>query len=374
MEDGDGSRPDLAYRFPLPEVGDADIPDRGIRRPRVFRRPPARPDASTPRTASQPMQPCGPPQRAQPAGLRRSIRMVRVRSGTDRTSRERLAREAAMVRGSETLHGMFDGSGRALARNGAMRDALGAASGHFLDMFEEEDERRRAAAALRGGSAYRGLGRLRVRAGGPWYRIVGNWRTDPVSGEPALFVEAVPVNELREEAAHYRHLAETDALTGLLSRRAVLERLQELCGDRRARPLSVILADLDHFKRVNDRFGHAAGDRVLTAFARILREALRGDDLCGRLGGEEFLLVLPRTGPEAAAGVARRICGWLRTHLAAAADIPGDPLTASFGVSAFAAGDGDPRAALERADRALYRAKAAGRGRVEVEAAGPTRR
>lgn len=160
-------------------------------------------------------------------------------------------------------------------------------------------------------------------------------------------------------------LVVTDALTGALNRHGLMPLLErELArAERHDRPLSVALFDLDFFKRVNDQHGHAMGDQVLAGFVARVHGLLRGGDLFGRWGGEEFLLVLPETGGESAAQVAERI----RADVARAPLTPGAPaVTVSSGVaSAHDAGERtrDLLALLDRADRRLYLAKQ-GRNRV----------
>jgi diguanylate cyclase (GGDEF)-like protein len=126
--------------------------------------------------------------------------------------------------------------------------------------------------------------------------------------------------------------------------------------------------DLDHFKLVNDTYGHAAGDHVLRAVATMCESELRGVDLLGRVGGEEFAVLLPETPLAGAVTIAER----LREQFAAAPVVfAGNdiPVTASFGVTVWSEADGDIAPAMKRADGALYRAKAAGRNRVvSVEA------
>jgi diguanylate cyclase (GGDEF)-like protein len=162
----------------------------------------------------------------------------------------------------------------------------------------------------------------------------------------------------------------TDELTGLVNRRRFLDALRSEIGrgQRLGGRLSVVLADLDDFKLVNDRFGHHAGDEVLLAFADLLRAHGRDVDVAARLGGEEFAILLPETGIEGASAGAER----LRSSLAELALPIGDNgqgvhVTASFGVAELSNGqslDG----LLRAADSALYRAKGAGKNRVEVAA------
>ena len=154
-----------------------------------------------------------------------------------------------------------------------------------------------------------------------------------------------------------------DGLTGLANRRACSDALQAEVAraERLGTPLSVVLADLDGFKDVNDAHGHAVGDEVLRTFAGVLRETLRGSDVAGRWGGEEFLLLLPGADEEGAAQLAERVRLGLSTRRIASA--PGLRVTASFGVAAHAP-DSSAEQLVGAADGALYRAKDAGKDRV----------
>ena len=159
-------------------------------------------------------------------------------------------------------------------------------------------------------------------------------------------------------------LASNDPLTGLQNRRRTTERLEsEIARARRyGTPLSVALCDVDHFKHVNDRFGHNMGDEVLVEVAKGLMASLREVDLVGRWGGEEFLVVLPDTEPHGALVAGER----LRLGVEAIAPFAEGPerVTCSVGVSAFQPEDSTTEF-IDRADQALYRAKKNGRNRVE---------
>jgi two-component system cell cycle response regulator len=163
-----------------------------------------------------------------------------------------------------------------------------------------------------------------------------------------------------------------DPLTGLNNRRYFTSHMTSLLGQVgvRRRDLALLILDIDHFKAINDTYGHDAGDEVLVEFANRLRRWVRGIDLVCRLGGEEFVIVMPET--DVALG--RRIAERLRES------IGGEPftvaggrhrltVTVSIGMTALRESDGSPEALLKRADEALYRAKREGRDRVVADAA-----
>ncbi len=151
-----------------------------------------------------------------------------------------------------------------------------------------------------------------------------------------------------------------DGLTGLLNRRAMDAALErQWARQQRARtPLSVLMVDIDHFKLVNDRLGHAAGDEVLRKLARLLQLERRTDDAVGRVGGEEFLVLLP--------GVPAAMAAELAERLRESVELAKIGATVSVGVSQSGGREDDVDNLLRRADEALYQAKAKGRNRVEV--------
>jgi diguanylate cyclase (GGDEF)-like protein/PAS domain S-box-containing protein len=182
-------------------------------------------------------------------------------------------------------------------------------------------------------------------------------------GRPTHYVAILrDVTERKRLEAKLEELATHDRLTGILNRGRLGELLDhELAkSERFGDPLSVVLLDIDHFKRINDRHGHAAGDAVLRELTRRLEAGLRRCDRVGRWGGEEFLVLLPRTDGPGAGKVAEHI----RQTVAAAAFAVGEPVTVSLGVATYRAGD-NATTLVERADQAVYRAKAAGRNRLE---------
>jgi diguanylate cyclase (GGDEF)-like protein len=158
-----------------------------------------------------------------------------------------------------------------------------------------------------------------------------------------------------------------DGLTGLANRRSCEETLNaELARTERfPGPLALVVADLDDFKEVNDRYGHQAGDVVLREFASLLRESVRDIDLAGRWGGEEFLLVLPGTDLEGATHVADRVRRALAGRIVLSVDGEPIPVTASFGVAAYPQTQ-TASALFAAADAALYEAKRTGKNRVSV--------
>jgi len=165
--------------------------------------------------------------------------------------------------------------------------------------------------------------------------------------------------ELLRRASH-------DELTGLFSRRTLMESAQREVdlAQRNGTALSVLLIDLDHFKNINDNYGHQAGDAVLRESASRLRQELRSTDIIGRYGGEEIMVVLPGSDLRAARIVAEN----LRNILAEPVFYEGQwiPVSASLGVSMLSSQSSELNVCIQHADDALYRAKAAGRNRVEI--------
>ena len=172
------------------------------------------------------------------------------------------------------------------------------------------------------------------------------------------------ITQIRDQAAVFERLSQQDGLTGLLNRRALDERLAEefARARRHQRPLSVALADLDHFKRINDTYSHQVGDRVLKVVAQLGREVVRQSDSLGRYGGEELMLVLPET----MAAQAWALCEEWRARIAGYDWAPiaaGLRVTLSCGLTDDTAVAHQERM-VAHADRALYRAKQGGRNRT----------
>jgi two-component system cell cycle response regulator len=173
-------------------------------------------------------------------------------------------------------------------------------------------------------------------------------------------------DRLRSDLGTALEMALTDPLTGLYNQRYLRRHLSGLVESGQGRQLSVLMIDVDHFKSVNDSFGHPSGDRALRLIADSLRINTRVFDSLARYGGEEFVVVMPGTGPEEAAVAAER----LRSAVEAIEFLPLDgrrvPLTVSIGVACPPIAAGSPELLLQAADAALYEAKRNGRNRVEM--------
>jgi len=208
-----------------------------------------------------------------------------------------------------------------------------------------------------------------------WYQV--RERLTDWEGRKARYSVAMDITELKAaqnslSEAHadlalknrqLEKLSETDGLTGVFNRYRIEERLREELyrSGRYGLPLSVIILDLDHFKQVNDTFGHGEGDLVLRTVAKRLEERTRESDLVGRWGGEEFVVLCSDTTVEGAGKVAES----LREAVREAFIGETGTVTASFGVAQSVPGE-SPEAFVGRADRALYQAKSSGRNRVVV--------
>jgi len=172
-------------------------------------------------------------------------------------------------------------------------------------------------------------------------------------------------NELETLHAQLQEQAERDPLTGVHNRRYLARALERLTHERAAGQLSLAVLDVDHFKTINDRFGHAAGDEVLIRIARLLCDHLRESDSIIRSGGEEFIILMPRTAAQAATACCERIRRAVNTEAwSSVAD--GLNVTTSLGVATTDSPD-DLEAVIRLADERLYEAKRNGRDRVVSE-------
>lgn len=216
--------------------------------------------------------------------------------------------------------------------------------------------------------AWRGDVSLKKKDGGIYQAYLDLTSVSGMNGEfeGFIFIQR-DISALKKVMAELERLARIDALTGLYNRRYFLERFEaELERARRyGHPTSLLLLDLDHFKQINDRFGHGAGDEVLERAGLIINNHMRSMDLGGRYGGEEFIIALPETPLEGAVIFADR----LRCKLADVVFKRGEDrfqVTCSIGVGALNAAERVVNNHIKRIDEALYRAKDAGRNRIET--------
>ncbi len=173
--------------------------------------------------------------------------------------------------------------------------------------------------------------------------------------------------QLEQRNADLERLAYHDTVTGLFNRRSILEKLNEwlLHEQRYKGRLAVAMLDIDHFKQVNDIYGHRIGDRVLSDIAAVMSRSIRQTDFVGRYGGEEFLIILPRTDIAGATKMGERIRAAVEGTPMHGANGTNFAVTVSLGVAECCDGD-DEDLLVGRADAALYKAKDLGRNRVEV--------
>jgi diguanylate cyclase (GGDEF)-like protein len=206
---------------------------------------------------------------------------------------------------------------------------------------------------------------FQIQRGDHAFEVDSQWiDDDSLSGRIWIFADVTQAVTLQ---ARLTRLAGEDALTGVLNRRSFQERIVADIdqADRQGTPLALLTLDLDHFKSINDAFGHQAGDQVLRDICAVVTGTLGNRGVLARIGGEEFAILLPDTAPDAAAAMAERICAAIRhTTL----ELPHGPLrvTSSIGLALHARHEDTPDTLLARSDRALYAAKHQGRDRVAL--------
>lgn|SRR5690606_19948012 len=188
-----------------------------------------------------------------------------------------------------------------------------------------------------------------------------------IDDEDVVLWVASNISERHNLEVMLRSLSDTDQLTGVFNRRKLEHDLvvHHEAFMRYAMPTSILIFDLDNFKRINDTQGHIAGDEVIQTVADVCRSELRNTDIACRYGGDEFVIALPNTGRQHAQQFAQRLQGRLREALSRFSAF-GAAVTASIGVTTMAPEDGSYEDALKRADRALYEAKSGGKDRVVV--------
>ncbi|MEU4221096.1 GGDEF domain-containing protein [Actinoplanes sp. NPDC026623] len=239
---------------------------------------------------------------------------------------------------------------------------------HVRRLARERDLRSAQAAMLEQQAVlYAAMGRHRAayEAHVEFHRFFTELRSAQRDAQARTLQAVFEATEARRLGEHFRELAHRDALTGLHNRRYADERLSALLGDAvaRRRPLAAAIVDLDHFKRINDTLSHDAGDLVLQQMGRFLTDATPEPAFAARLGGEEFLLVLPDTGLEEAVRRCTELGDRIREHdwFSTTGRLP---VTASIGVTVTSQDPVTPAGLLSHADRHLYAAKRAGRDRV----------
>lgn len=217
------------------------------------------------------------------------------------------------------------------------------------------------------GSDVEGLDTDRGPSGEIWFE--GRIQPLPfqIEGERAVVWTARNITQRYQLEGQLRRMSEMDELTGTYNRRKLLEELEEKFREfrRYAYPTALLMIDIDHFKRVNDRYGHVAGDEVLRATARVCMAQLRDVDLLSRFGGEEFVVLLPHTGIEAALGTAERLRKAVEQNIVKQS---GSDISVNITIGVSVMKDSDPgfESVIKRIDDALYEAKRAGRNRVSV--------
>jgi diguanylate cyclase (GGDEF)-like protein/PAS domain S-box-containing protein len=297
------------------------------------------------------------------------------RSAWVATQAERLANRH-LTRHHETLQALLQAVPAPMIivnrKDGAILQANDAASRYFGDKLlgqaraiqatVERRDLRKLIMALKAKGRIDGF-EARLQLAGKARDVLLSATTAEIDGIEAVLVALTDITGRKEMEANLERLASTDPLTGLVNRAHffTLAKGEIRRARRHGRPLAVIMADIDHFKRINDTYGHGEGDRALASFADLCRTLVRAEDTIARLGGEEFALLLPETDAAQAVALANRLRAAVEElHLGG---LPA-PLTISIGISQFLAAETTVDAALSRADQALYAAKRSGRNRV----------
>lgn len=278
--------------------------------------------------------------------------------------------EKALVRHSFDLMGVANDKGYYVFLNDRWPDVLGwsikeLTSRPFLEFVHPDDvtaSKEAAALPHMGKTIIDFENRQRTKSGD--YRWI-QWRATALLDDGRIYFTGRDVTQHKAAEERLRALAMTDGLTGVFNRTYFDERfqLEMKRAQRYKRHLSLVMFDLDHFKAINDRFGHGVGDQVLCHVAESSGGHLRETDVLARYGGEEFVVLLP----ELTYGEALAVAEKLRANIRTARIAVGEEtlrFTASFGVSSMLSDDKDFRNILDRADKGLYEAKAKGRNRV----------
>ncbi len=321
--------------------------------------------------------------RAAPVGPGVDGRWPVVTSLTDIS--DRIARDRALKQATQRAEAMFSSAplgmkvtaldGTISEANGALADLLGLpvedivgrTSAHITHPEDATVQREHERALLAGDIETHRMEKRLLHADGHliWVQLDSTVLRDADDAPIGFISQIHDVSERREHEEQLRHLADHDALTGLLNRRGFLAALEHHL--ERARRYgatgALLMLDLDRFKEVNDTLGHKAGDELIAAAAGVLRGRLRDSDVVARLGGDEFVVLLPEGGSAEAVLAAEAVLPLLQARRAALLG-PGHDLGGSIGVAAVCGGHETADELLVRADLALYHAKGHGRGRV----------
>ena len=307
--------------------------------------------------------------------MQRFIHPQNEPAGTDAAPLEENAFLQAVVDAIPGAFYVIDEQGYFVRWNGAARELAGAPHERMprtkvLDAICQED--RPLIASLIQEALAKGYAEAEARVarvdngnGEIRWRFLTARRVD-IAGRAYLVGTGLDVTERKKLECDLVHQARTDFLTGIPNRRHFLDLADlELARARRyGRPFSMLMLDLDLFKTVNDRYGHRVGDLTLQKVVEVCREMLREVDVFGRLGGEEFGIILPETDAEQALQVADRLRQAIAIASVALPQGGSVGITTSVGVATYSEADSDVDAVLNRADRALYEAKRSGRDRV----------
>ena len=319
-----------------------------------------------------------------------SLGVLTVRDETDRWRAERRYRIAFETDPAPSVIARL-GDLRILQANEGMEELTGLGKQALTDRSLEDleplrpnDELRETAERLRTGQRIHKLQKLLLREHETDVQVLVSARAIEVEGEACGIFTFIDTSELdaarrkrreaqdrldttlrqhADEKAEMARLATTDPLTGVANRRGLNTQLSEELSraERYGSTFAILLLDLDHFKTINDAYGHPVGDLILRGVANLLQDACREPDVAGRWGGEEFMIILPQIDLAEAEAVAERV----RVQIASEEAVGMEDLTVSIGVASFEAGD-TLDSLFTRADRALYAAKDQGRDRVVI--------
>lgn len=317
------------------------------------------------------------------AVLMMNCALVIVVSRTNRLRRLEWTASIELERQRETTEKMFmavpipllmtrRSDGRLIMTNDAGAAAFGkdldrATGDGIADFYVDPSARGSLLAAIDRDGRIRDFETRARRSDGEEREVLINADAIEIAGEACILAGVVDITSRKALEAHLEQLATTDALTRLPNRTRFFAAAEAEIrrAARNGRLPALLMVDLDHFKHVNDIYGHEIGDLALKAFADLATATIRDSDMVARLGGEEFAILLPETGPAQAEALAER----LRTSVEQLRISAGGPrLTVSIGVATVLGGEAGPDPALSRADRALYAAKRNGRNRVEAAA------